>query len=244
MPPVPKATRLLTGITSAIVLLTAILFTALTVIKSTQPPMVLGFEPVVAGACVFGFLFAKGKFGWAPAMTLLCIAGTILLPTVISYKALGGQIEIQGRAQGMSLLPWLVARGGGAAVLLALAGAHVLSRSREAKQSFRRGLIAAVPMVIALAAFVAVWRNARASNAAVVPTAPGAATAANPATPAAASSGMPSWASTGLLVILGVVAGVAACASGHYMIRALEIGTDAGEPGRANGLHAGGTGRA
>lgn len=199
--------RIVTGVISAAVLLSALAYCGTSLAMSAQVPWVqFAFEPVVISACVVGLMFAFGKLQWAPAITLVCVAGTILVASVLMYRGMLGQVQIAGRDQGLSLKPWLIGRLGGAAVLLLLAVMEVVHRDVAAKRLFARGLIASVPFGATLGGFLFVLQKHS----------PG-------------TSSMPGWMSVGLLVTLGFIASVTLCMAGHYFLRAFEIGADVGE---------------
>jgi hypothetical protein len=202
-----KFGRVATGVVSVSVLLSALAYGGASLALSAQVPWVqFAFEPVVIAACVVGLMFAFGKLQWAPAITLVCVAGTVLVATVLTYRGMLGQVQIAGKDQGLSLKPWLMGRVGAAAFLLMLAAAEVVHRDVAAKRFFVKGLIASVPFGATLGGFLFVLQKHS----------PG-------------TSSMPGWMSVGLLVTLGIAAGVTLCMAGHCFMRAFEIGADVGE---------------
>lgn len=221
--------RVVTAVVSAVVAVSALGTCIATLALSTKAPWTqFAFEPIVLLACVLGFLFASGKFRWAPAMTLVCVAGTFFVATVLVYIGMLGQVQIDGRDQGWSLKPWAAGRVGCSLVLFALAGANVVSRDARAKQQFVRGVIACVPLALATGAGLVVW-----SKRAVPPVVDPAATTPVSATP---SGGIPGWMSACLLGLFGVVGGVSVCAAGHFFIRSFEIGADVAEGREPSGV--------
>lgn len=216
-----KAGRWLVGAVSAGVLVSALVYGIASLVLSSDVPWIqFAFEPVVIGACVIGILFACGKFRWAPAMTIFCVAGTIAVASPLVYRGMLGHVQIAGQDRGWSLMPWLAGRMLGACVLTVLAAMEVIARDSRAKKSVVNGVIATLPLLIAGAVFVVVW-HMKVDFHAMPPT-----------VTASAPTSIPDWAATGLLGLLGITAGVSICASGHYFIRALEIGSDVAE-GRA-----------
>lgn len=204
---VSKGGRVVTGVLSAAVLLSAVVYSVASLAMSSQVPWVqFAFEPVVIAACVVGLLIAFGKMQWAPAITLVCVAGTVLVASVLTYRGMLGQVQVAGRDQGLSLKPWLFGRVGASAVLLLLAAMEVVRRDAAAKRYFAKGLIVSVPFAATLAGFLIVLQKHS----------PG-------------TSSMPGWMSVGLLLTLGIAAGVTLCAAGHCFVRAFEIGADVGE---------------
>lgn len=202
-----KFGRVATAAMSLAVLLSAVVYCAASLTLSSQVSWVqFAFEPVVAAACVVGLFAAKGKLQWAPAITLVCIAGTIVVASILTYRGMLGQVQIAGRDQGLSLKPWLFGRLGAALLLCVLAMVEVVRRDVLSRRYFVKGLIASVPFAISLGGFLYVLQKLS----------PGA-------------SSVPGWMSVGLLVTLGVVSGTALCAAGHCMMRAFEIGADVGE---------------
>lgn len=202
-----KVGRIVTGVISAAVLMSALAYGGASMAMSAQVPWVqFAFEPVVIAACVVGLIFAFGKLRWAPAMTLVCFAGTVLVASVLTYRGMLGQIQIAGRDRGLSLKPWLVGRVGAAVVLFVFAALEVVRRDAGAKRFFARGLIASVPFAVSLGGFLFVLQQHS----------PG-------------TSSMPGWMSVGLLVTLGIAAGVTLCMAGNCFMRAFEIGADVGE---------------
>jgi hypothetical protein len=200
------------GVISGGVLVSAVAYCVASLVLSSQVPWIqFAFESVVIGACVMGLLFAFGKFQWAPAMTVVCVAGTIAVASVLVYRGMLGQVQIAGKDRGWSLMPWVLGRLGASVVLAVLAGAAVVSRDPRSRASLVRGFIASVPLVLSAGGFVVVWmlRSGGWSQ--------------------GAAASMPAWLSTGLMTCLGIAAGVSLCAAGHYFIRAFEIGSDVAE---------------
>jgi hypothetical protein len=202
-----KFGRVLTAITCVAVLVSALVYAGASLVLSSSVPWVqFAFEPIVIGACVVGLLFSLGKFRWAPAMTLVCVAGSIAVASVLVWKGMLGQVQIEGQDRGWPLMPWLVGRLAAAAVLTALAAVEVIGRDGRSRRHLTLGVYAAIPLAVSLGA-VYFLVNAGSST-----------------TPSLAP-----WMSTSLLALFGIAAGVSLCAAGHFFIRAFEIGADAAE---------------
>lgn len=228
-----KGGRLLVGVVSGAVLVSALVYCGASLALSSSLPWVqFAFEPVVIGACVIGILFSLERFRWAPAMTVFCVAGTIAVAAPLVYRGMLGQVQIAGRDQGWSLMPWLLGRMLGAGVLAAVAGLDVIARDPRSKRFARQGVIATVPLVLAGIGIVVVLK-VRSGGAAPANAAAPLSTASAGAPKSTPPPAMPGWLSTGLLTFLGIAAGASVCAAGHCFIRAFEIGSDVAE-GRAN----------
>ncbi len=204
--PAPHAVTLTASLTSGVVLLSALAMIAACLFLAMVPPWsMLGFEVVVALACVLGVL--NSRFRSAPALTLLCVASCVFAGSVLGYVGVRGVLD-RGNEVRVALKPWLVGRLAAAALLVALAAWTVLRRDRRAVALALRAAIWALPVVIAglLAAGVL---------------------AAGPGTAVMrAIEALPGWARAGTYLILGLVLAVSLCASGHFLIRAFEIGTE------------------
>ncbi len=202
-----KLGRGVVGGLCGLVLLSAVVYGIASLVMGSQVPWVqFAMEPVVVAACVVGLIFSFGKLQWAPAITLVCIAGTILVASVLIYRGMLGQVQVAGRDQGLSLKPWLGGRLGAALVLVLLAMIEVVRRDPLSRKFFAKGLIASVPFGATLGGFLYVLQMHS----------PG-------------TSSMPGWMSVGLLVTLGIAAGVTLCMAGNCFMRAFEIGADVGE---------------
>lgn len=106
----------------------------------------LGFEVVIALACVFGVLVGIGRFGSGPAIALACVAGTIGIGSLLGYLGAGRRLG------GVDLTPFLFGRGAAAGAIAMIAAVIVLKRdARRSVPSLVRGLAFAA----ALAGFLA-----------------------------------------------------------------------------------------
>src|SRR4051812_22602063 len=105
-----------------------------------------GFEGVVLVAAVLGILFGRGRFGEAPGLALACIAGTILVASVVGWQGAARSL------MGVSLTPLVAARAVAAATLGALAAYCVLSREPLALRRAFLGAALALPGVLVLGA--------------------------------------------------------------------------------------------
>lgn len=197
--------RILVGAASLAVVLSAVgvmLFCALR--GSFQPWSLYAFEGVSIVAAVFGILFALGRFHHAPALAMLCVAGPIAIGAALVYIGLQGNLELRGSASGWSLKPWFAGRLAAAAVLTLIGAALSLQRDRASYPVLVRGVVAALPVVVVAAAAFWIRRSGGLSS-------------------------MPLWLEALLAAAGAIVAGVSIAASGHFLIRAFEIGADAGE---------------
>ncbi len=204
----PKPARLVVGLASAGALILA-LGAAGTSVALSRPPnwVLLGFAAIMALASVLGLLFARGRLAWAPGMTLASVAGPLVMGSVLVYVACLGRIDVAGREAGYSLKPWLGANLVIAAVIGAV-GVYLLAwRKAEARGLLLRAAGATVPLGAGLAGAAYAWsQQSRGGEDA---------------------SALPGWASLGLLLACALIAGIAACACGHFLIRAFEVGTGA-----------------
>ncbi len=151
-PPVSPKIRLLAGVNSAAVLVSAV---ALAIGAVCQPFLVdglkpawilMGFELVSLTAAVMGILFWRGQFRHGPGLALACVAGTILLAS-----GLGG-LSAQWTVANQSIKLLVVARAA-AAGLIALSGAAcVLGRDPRGWPTFLKGVLWGLP-ILALAAW-------------------------------------------------------------------------------------------
>ena len=130
IPPIGRGPRVVVGLVSAAVLVSAVAGAVLAAVQPAIDPSLksswalVGFEVVVAVAALLGVIAALGKFGEGPGMALACVAGTILLGSALGWQGAGRQLL------GHSLMPYLAARVAAALVLGAIGAwvAVVLSR--------------------------------------------------------------------------------------------------------------------
>jgi hypothetical protein len=119
------------------------------VVAGEQPRWAMfGFEVVCLVAAVLGVLTSLGKFEAGPGLALACVAGTILVASVLGWQAAGRQMG------GVALWPVLGARVA-ATVVLAIAGAWaVLTRRPGAVATAMRGALLIAPVAVGALAIV------------------------------------------------------------------------------------------
>ncbi len=194
------------GVAGLAFVASALALAGLSLTRSTVPSWsLLAFEGVVACAGVFAMLYWRGRFRDQEAMTLVCIAGTVMAASALSGLGARWSIEVKGRAAGIGLTPWLLARtllAAGVGVL----GMHAcLGRHPRGWRTFGKGIAAGVPVALALGVHVGTrgraveWLNSL---------------------PGAASAG--AWA----IIVLALA--VSICAGGHFVIRSFEMSVDDG----------------
>lgn len=170
------------------------------VVGQVVPPKpawaLIGFEVVIAFAAVFGLLAAFGRVREAPALAVLCVAGTALVGSVLGY--LGVDRASLGH---LPLKAWLVGRLGAAAILAGCAVILALGRNRMAWRTLVKAAVFAAPLV-----GVAVWYK-RAHLAPLNTPLPGFGDALR----------------VGGIVLVAAVCGVCVCAVVHLAIRAFVI---------------------
>ncbi len=210
------------GLASGAVLVFAIGAAGASIVLSRPPNWVqLGFAPIMAFSGVLGLLFARGRFSWSPGMTMASVAGPVAMGSILTYIACLGRIDIAGREAGVSLKPWLGANLGAVAMIGAVGVYLCVWRQREARALLLRALVALLPLVGGLLGAAYAWSQQSRGG--------------EDAGTLDAVRTLPSWASLGLLLVCSLVAGIAGCASGHYLIRAFEVGTGA-EAGPGTGV--------
>lgn len=137
----------LTSGISAIVLLSAAVAILAGGLASPPPFFMLGFEAVIALACVFGVLVGLGRFGSGPAIALACVAGTIGIGSLLGYLGAGRRLG------GVDLTPFLFGRGAAAGSIAMIAAVFVLKRdARRSLPALLRGLGFAAALAVFLAA--------------------------------------------------------------------------------------------
>lgn len=207
LPPVPGLVRKCLMVVSLVLILSAGLTAAWGALLGQIAPgtapawMLAGFELLVILAGVFGMLLARGRFRDGPAMALACIAGTILMSSVLGY------MSTQGRLGTVSLKPWLLGRLLAAALIAAGAAWTVLSRNRASIPLFIKGAVLGAP-VLAVLGYVGK------SKGEVI---------------ASALRGG-SLVNLALVGVGSVVVGVLFCISAHLLIRAFELGRPGERP--------------
>lgn len=222
--PIPKPARAAVGLASGAVLLLAIGAAGVSIALSRPPNWVqLGFAPIMALSGVLGILFARGHFSWSPGMTVASVAGPVAMGSILTYVACLGRIDIAGREAGYSLKPWLGANLGAVALIGAVGVYTCVWRHREARAFLLRALVALIPLAAGLLGAAYAWSQQSRGG--------------EDAGAMEATRTLPSWASLGLLLGCTLLAGIAGCACGHYVIRAFEVGTGSDtDPGSAPGV--------
>ncbi len=200
VPPPLAMTRVAAGALSALALVSALGVAGIALVRGAQPYWLLvGMEVCIAMAGIFGVLFLRRKFADGPAMTLLCIAGTVFAAGFLSWLAVRSGIKLKGD-QSLNVKTLMLGRVGIAAALVGLASLEVLRRDRRSLGLLGRALATGVPLAI-IAGGLFLGRDALAAQQAV-----------------------PAWIVWTLVSIGVVVAMALLCACGHFVIRAFEMG--------------------
>ena len=190
------------ALTSGVVLLSALaMIAACLFLAKISPWSMLGFEVVVCVACVFGVL--NTRFRAAPALALLCVASCIFAGSVLGYVGVRGVLD-RGNEVRIALKPWLIGRLTASALLVGLAAWTVLRRDPRSVALAGRAVLWGVPVLLA----------------GVLAAGPGAALLR-------VIEALPGWVRAGAYLVLGLVLAVSLCASGHFLIRAFQVGTEA-----------------
>lgn len=193
-------TRVGAGLLSVAALVSALGVAGIALLRGAQPYWLLvGMEACIAMAGVFGVLFLRRKFAEGPAMTLLCIAGTIFAAGFLSWLAVRSGIKLKGD-QSLNVKLVMLARVGIAAALVGLASFEVLRRNPRSMGLMGRAVATGVPLAI-IAGGLYAGRNA-----------------------IAAQQLVPAWIVWTLVSIGVVIAMGLLCACGHFVIRAFEMG--------------------
>lgn len=198
MPEPSPALRMMTATVSVAVACSALAGAVLALTANARPGWALfGFEVVIGVSCVFGVQFGRGRYRHAPGMALACVAGSVLVGSVLGYMSL--QPPTLG---GVGLQPFLAARVLAAGLIAASGAVCVLSRHPNSWRLAIVGALLGAPVVMAGAI-------------AVIPALRGL------AAPLAGIGPMGQLAvGVGLFVVLGGLL----CASAHLLIRAFELG--------------------
>lgn len=200
VPPPLALTRVGAGMLSLAALVSALGVAGIALFRGAQPYWLLvGMEACIAMAGVFGVLFQRRKFADGPAMTLLCIAGTIFAAGFLSWLAVRSGIKLKGD-QSLNVKMVMLARVGIAAALVGLASFEVLRRNRRSIGQLGRAFATGVPLLI-IAGGLYAGRDA-----------------------IAAQQVVPAWIVWTLVSIGVVIAMGLLCACGHFVIRAFEMG--------------------
>jgi hypothetical protein len=139
IPPAAKSTRSLSLALGALVLVSASALGLGALFAGDQPYWLLILMQVCAAlAGVTAVLFGRGSFQDAPAMALLCIAGTVGVTGFLSWLSVRSGIVLGGRTINLKL--WMLAHAGACGLLTALAAWEVLRRDPHGPQRFARGV--------------------------------------------------------------------------------------------------------
>lgn len=198
------AVRWMVGALCAAVGLSAMGLVVFAVLQRSSSWVLYTFEVVTLVASILGLLFATRGMRVAPGLSLLCIAGSVAVAAMLTFVSLRGELQLRDGTHAMGLRPWLAARMAAALVLATLSAAVVLNRDARAWSQLARAIAAGVPVVVIAGA--GYWLRGHGGM-----------------------GSTPPWLAAILYMMGAIVAGVSLCAAGHFLIRAFEIGTDAGE---------------
>jgi len=203
-PSFPMVSRVVIGLVSLSVLLSALVLAPVSVLGTVRPTwMLFGFEMVVILTGVLGLLAARGRFREGPGMAMACIGGTIALASFLGWVGIRGELPL--KASTVSMTGWLGARLAAGALLTLVGAASVLGRNPRSLGYIVRAGIAAAPLA-ALGAAGVLYRGRLVD----------------------AISGLPGFLGVVVWALLGVTCAVAVCAAAHCTIRAFELGRTRG----------------
>jgi hypothetical protein len=200
--PVSRTIRMASLAISALVLVSALVGAGLALMApwiSAQghPSWALAsFEGITVAAAAIGVLFGLGRYGEAPGLALVCVAGTMFGAAVLGWA---------GSAKaflGHSLTPYLLARALAAACLGLLGAASVLSRDPRSWRMAVTGALLCAPATLIAAG---------------VMTGPGQRLMA-------VALGSSPLQRSAVIVFGGLAVGGMLAAGGHILIRAFELG--------------------
>lgn len=141
-----KPLMLLTLLIGVLTLLSGLAGGILAVTAAKPLWFFLAFELIVLGAGVFTILLGRGRFADAPALTLLCAAGSIAASSLFGFLRARDSISV------IDMQYWLLARWGVAALLCAIAATAVLlRRPRVSLPLMVKGMVFAALFVGSLA---------------------------------------------------------------------------------------------
>lgn len=165
---------------------------------------VAALEVCVILAAGMGVPIGLGRFNRGPAIAVACVAGGVATPTVLSGLAQVGPL------MGVEVRPWILARLAVGLIILAMAAVVLMARRPARSIALAvRGVALGAPVVI----FAGAWWKAPAFRDAL--------DALHPLV------GGVLWA------VIGLVGLILVSVSGHCLIRALEVGVEAGEEAAA-----------
>jgi len=152
--PVSRSLKLLSLLVSGAVLVSAAFGAGFALLAPVLSPnghvvwVMAGFELVTAVAALFGVLLGLGRYSEAPGLSLACIAGTVVVASVLAW---------QGSARnylGVSLSPFLLARIAASGALALIGAACVLGRDPRSWRWALIGAAMAAPAALVAAAMV------------------------------------------------------------------------------------------
>lgn len=186
------------GLLSVAIGVSAIVVAVLALTANARPAWALfGFEAVIAVSCIFGVRVGRGAYREAPGLALACVAGSVLVGSVLGYLSLNPPT-----LGGVGVRPFLAARLLGGAALAGAGAACVLSRHPRSRSLALKGVMLGVP--VAASAAVLIVPALRAPIAPVFRLGPTAQLAVG----------------AGAFIVLGALL----CASVDRLIRAFELG--------------------
>lgn len=143
-----RAPRLIAGAVSGLILVSALVMGVGALVGGPKPVWFLaGFEVVIAVAGVIGVLTGAGRFREGPALALACVAGAVLVGTLL------GCISAQWTLAGHGLRPALLGRTAAAGLIVLTAVWMVMANNpREAVPRLVRGVVFGVVLIGAMGA--------------------------------------------------------------------------------------------
>lgn len=146
--PAPAALRTVVGGLGAAALMLGLAASGLA-LKNTPAPLwaVVCLQLLIIPGGVFGVLWSRGRFEAGPVLALLCAAGTVGLPAMLSY------IAHRGLLGPVAMKWWCLAELACAGGMTVLALASAIARDPALRGPAVRGVLFALPS-IALAALV------------------------------------------------------------------------------------------
>lgn len=198
MPHDLKLLRILVGLLSAAVALSAIALAAGAIFAGDKPKWPLfGMEIVALVSGVLGLLLALGKMRGAPALALAAVAGSIFVAAVLGYYGASGRLDLKGDKPAILLKPLLLARLASVALIACVAAHANLRRDPIAAKTFWKGVLWALPLVLMGGASIALRSTL---------------------------AGLGEGLMLALAAVAAIVAMVSLSGAGHCFIRAFEIG--------------------
>lgn len=204
--PLSKPARLLVGVVAAAVGLSTLAIFGLGFMAAAKPLwFLIGFEIVVLVASVFGLLIAAGRYQSAPAIGVMCTAGTYFTGAVLGWLSVRSvpftELPNLAESQGRVMMLWMLGRIGAAGLLALVAAATVLLRNPRSMNHLVWAGASGLPLAFvgAMAYIGRGWFGETVSS-------------------------MPGWLAGSIGALLAVVAGALFCIAAHNVIRAFEMG--------------------